>query len=193
VSTSIKKSASIGWFGRRSVFFFGLGCVVFVHPYLRLARLLAVSPPLPSLCLTTTTCLQTTMTKKRRNGGHAIRRNARGHSDMLRCDNCRRSVPKDKAIRRFVVRNIVESAARRDMAEASVYDNYQVPKMYFTLCYCVSCAVHARIVRARPAPLRRNRAPPARFNRPRTEQEKPKPGAPGAAAPGAPAAAPATA
>jgi small subunit ribosomal protein S26e len=102
------------------------------------------------------------MTVKRRN--HGRNKHGRGHTNRVRCVSTGKAIPKDKAIKRFVVRNMVDASSMRDIRESSVYENYTLPKLYIKMYYCIEAAVHQRIVRSRSRTERKNRAPPARFS-----------------------------
>eukprot|EP01038_Epipyxis_sp_PR26KG_P007043 gene7043-9618_t len=100
------------------------------------------------------------MTVKRRN--HGRNKHGRGHVNRVRCTATAKAIPKDKAVKRFHVRNMVDASALKDLKDASAYDSYQLPKLYIKQYYCIEAAVHQRVVRVRSAVDRRNRAPPVR-------------------------------
>eukprot|EP00831_Metopus_contortus_P033086 TRINITY_DN2657_c0_g2_i3.p1 TRINITY_DN2657_c0_g2~~TRINITY_DN2657_c0_g2_i3.p1 ORF type:complete len:153 (-),score=46.22 TRINITY_DN2657_c0_g2_i3:33-491(-) len=55
------------------------------------------------------------------------------------------------------VRNIVDASSKKDIADASAYDEYTLPKFYLKVQYCIACAIHARIVRVRQGEQRKVR------------------------------------
>ena len=71
------------------------------------------------------------MPKKRRNNGR--NKNNKGKSISIHCNNCTRLCPKDKAIKRFVIKNMVDGSSKRDIEEASAYtadEDLAMPKLY---------------------------------------------------------------
>ena len=97
------------------------------------------------------------MPTKRRNHGRS--KNNKGHSNVVRCINCGRCVGKDKAIKRYQMRNMVDGSSKRDIMDNSAYprDEFYMPKIYVKLNYCISCGIHAKLVRVRSVKFRKTR------------------------------------
>jgi small subunit ribosomal protein S26e len=88
------------------------------------------------------------MPSKRRNNGRAKKN--KGHANRVVCLNCHRQVAKDKAIKRFAMKKLVDESSKKDIEDNYAYtENFHLPKIYLKMCYCVSCAIHARVVRVR--------------------------------------------
>ena len=95
------------------------------------------------------------MPTKRRNNGRSKKN--RGRTRPTVCANCFRLTPKDKAIKKFNVRDIIDASSKEDIQAVQTYSEFIIPKVYYKSYYCVSCAIHARIVRVRSAENRKKR------------------------------------
>ncbi|EGR28859.1 hypothetical protein IMG5_167680 [Ichthyophthirius multifiliis] len=102
------------------------------------------------------------MPVKRRN--HGRNQKNRGHTRTVDCTNCGRQVAKDKAVKRYTVRDIVDASSKRDIIAALAFQGeaYTIPKLYCKLSYCIACAIHSRVVKVRSSDDRRVREPPKR-------------------------------
>merc|ERR1712233_47989 len=95
---------------------------------------------------------KTKMTKKRRNNGR--NKKGRGHVKFVRCETSACAIPKDKAVRKYVIRNMVYAAEGQQFA---------LPKIYHKSYSSISAAIHLRIVRNRSREDKKIRTPPPRW------------------------------
>ena len=76
------------------------------------------------------------MPSKRRNNGRS--KKGRGHVKPVTCSNCARLVGKDKAIKRFVIRDVVDASSKADIIANSAYGTSDkgtsIPKLFDKLC-----------------------------------------------------------
>merc|ERR1712203_202315 len=92
------------------------------------------------------------MPHKRRNNGK--NRKNRGHVKNVVCATSNRLVPKDKAIKKYVIRDMIDGSSKEDIKKQSAFEGELVlPKIY----HSISCAIHSRIVRSRSRTDRRVR------------------------------------
>merc|ERR1712196_86733 len=93
-------------------------------------------------------------------GNHGRNKKGHGHVKRVRCADSGKLVPKDKAIKRYIVRNIVDASALRDIRDQSAFENCALPKLYVKQYYSVEVAIHRRIIRGRSREDRKIRTPP---------------------------------
>lgn len=83
------------------------------------------------------------MGKKRKSRGRS--KGGKGRSEYVSCTNCGSRIPVDKAIKATKRVAYVDPVLARELKKSGTF----LPRVSVTKYYCVSCAVHAGIVRVR--------------------------------------------
>ena len=83
------------------------------------------------------------MPQKRKSRGRSKGR--KGRSKMVQCGSCGSLVPRDKAKKVTHFKSLVDSTLAKELKAQGAYFTRQRVEKY----YCISCAVHRRVVKVR--------------------------------------------
>ena len=89
------------------------------------------------------------MPKKRKSSGRS--KGGKGRSDRVQCTNCGNMVPRDKAKRSSRYVSLVDHMLAKELRNQGA----QIARQKVVNYYCVSCAVHFKVVRVRSKDSRR--------------------------------------
>lgn len=89
------------------------------------------------------------MPQKRKSRGRA--KGGKGRSEVVQCSMCGSLVPKDKAKRVTSFSSLVDPTLARELKARGAFISGQRVVKY----YCISCAIHHRVVKVRQRTLRR--------------------------------------
>jgi small subunit ribosomal protein S26e len=98
------------------------------------------------------------MPKKRRSGGRS--KGSSGRSGKVQCSFCGAQVPRDKAKRVTRYTSLVNRRLLKELKQQGT----QIATYKTTKYYCISCAVHRRIVHVRSKDDRKKRSRRRRNN-----------------------------
>jgi small subunit ribosomal protein S26e len=88
---------------------------------------------------------------KRKNRGRS--KGSKGSSDVVQCSKCGGLVPRDKAKKVTTSYSFVDPQLSKELrAQGAIISTSRTMKYY-----CISCAIHGRVVRVRSGNDRRNR------------------------------------
>ncbi|XP_053511614.1 putative 40S ribosomal protein S26-like 1 [Artibeus jamaicensis] len=107
------------------------------------------------------------MTEERRNHDRGKKKKKKKPRRMrpICCTSRTGCKPKDKAIEKFIIGNIGEAAAIRDISEVCVFHTYGLPRLCVGLLTgdCVTCATHSKVVRSLSCEACKDQTAPPRF------------------------------
>jgi small subunit ribosomal protein S26e len=90
------------------------------------------------------------MPKKRKSSGRSKGR--KGRTELIQCSNCGMQIPRDKAKRRITYVSLVDRTLAKELRTKGA----QIARQKVVKNYCVSCAVHFKVVKVRSKDDRRS-------------------------------------